>query len=78
MGKNIILIANNIVNNVERTLFLLIIGVEMICPTIAHTIETTITIIPFVGVLFIISIPISNIFCPTAVEIARKTPIGIR
>jgi hypothetical protein len=47
------------------------------CPIIIHAIESTITIIDFVGVLLNVSIPISSIFCAIAVEVARRIPIGI-
>jgi len=77
-GKNIVLIPSNIVSNIERICFLLFVKVDNICHNIAHHIETTITIIHLVGSLFITSTHISNIFCQTAVEIARSTHIGIK
>ncbi len=48
---------------------------EMRCPIIAHTNQIMIMLIE--DVLWKISIPISNIFCPIAVDIARNVPIGI-
>jgi hypothetical protein len=44
----------------------------------APTIEITTTISEFLGTLSKMSIPISSIFCPIAVEIAQSTPIGIK
>jgi hypothetical protein len=66
------------VNNIAIFFFLFIIRVESICPNIAHHIDTIIITIHFVGSLFITSTPISSIFCHTAVETARKIPIGIK
>jgi Mn2+/Fe2+ NRAMP family transporter len=52
--------------------------VEIRCPTIAPTIEITTTISELLGTLLKMSIPISSIFCPIAVEIAQSAPIGIK
>jgi len=43
----------------------------------AHMMEITMMSIECLGTLLNMSMPISNIFCPIAVEIARKAPIGI-
>ncbi len=49
---------------------------EIRCPIIAPKNDTMMMVIEFFGVLWKTSTPNSNIFCPMAVEIARKAPIG--
>ena len=52
--------------------------VEIRCPMMAHMMEITMMSIECLGTLLNMSMPISNIFCPIAVDIARNAPIGIR
>ena len=49
---------------------------EIPCPIIAPINDIIIIITELFGALSKISIPISNIFCTIAVEIARKAPMG--
>lgn len=57
-------------------LLLLRKNIEIACPKIAPTNDMMMIVTDHLGVFSKISIPISNIFCTIAVEMARKTPIG--
>lgn len=70
-------VSQKIMVNIIATVFLFLKkNTDMICPKIAPTNESMIIEIELFGVLWKISTPISNIFCPIAVEIARKAPMG--
>ena len=49
---------------------------DIMCPKIAPINDIMMMVIDPLGVLWNRSIPISNIFCPIAVEIARNVAIG--
>ena len=72
-------VSQKIIVNIIATVFLFLRkNIDMKCPKIAPKNDITMIVIEFLGVLLKISIPISNIFCPIAVDIARNAPIGIR
>ncbi|MEI7919506.1 MAG: hypothetical protein WCH65_04860 [bacterium] len=75
-GKYIVVSPKIIVYIIAIIFLFLLKKTEMRCPTIAPTNDITTTMIDAFGVLWNTSTPISNIFCPIAVDIARNTLIG--
>lgn len=69
--------SQNIIVKIMATILLFLRkNAEIICPAMAHMNESMMMLIELLGVLWKRSTPISSIFCPMAVEMARNAPMG--